>query len=343
MLAWKIGPALATGNTIVMKTAEQTPLSALVFTQFVEQAGFPAGVFNLVSGYGKTAGAALSAHMDVDKIAFTGSTVIGRTIMKAAASSNLKKVTLELGGKSPNIVFEDADIDEAINWVNFGIYYNHGQCCCAGTRIYVQEAIYDKFLAAFKKRAEENKVGDPFNEETFQGPQVSQLQYDRIMSYIQSGKEEGATVLTGGERHGDKGYFIKPTIFSDVRPDMKIMQEEIFGPVCAISKFKDEEEVINLAHDTAYGLAAAVHTKNINTAIRVSNSLKAGTVWVNCKLHHPDRWKQAELTAPIRAGYNMLHHQLPFGGYKESGIGRELGEAALANYTQNKSVGIKLY
>ncbi|RSL62340.1 Aldehyde dehydrogenase [Fusarium duplospermum] len=323
MLAWKIGPALATGNTVVMKTAEQTPLSALVFTQFIEQAGYPAGVFNLVSGYGKTAGAALSSHMDVDKIAFTGSTVIGRTIMKAAASSNLKKVTLELGGKSPNIVFEDADIDEAINWVNFGIYYNHGQCCCAGTRIYVQESIYDKFLAAFKKRAEENKVGDPFNEETFQGPQVSQLQYDRIMSYIKSGKEEGATVLTGGERLGDKGYFIKPTIFSDVRPDMKIMQEEIFGPVCAISKFKDEEEVINLAHDTAYGLAAAVHTKNINTAIRVSNSLKAGTVWVNC--------------------YNMLHHALPFGGYKESGIGRELGEAALANYTQNKSVGIKLY
>ncbi|KAF4343693.1 aldehyde dehydrogenase [Fusarium beomiforme] len=311
MLAWKIGPALATGNTIVMKTAEQTPLSALVFTQFIEQAGFPAGVFNLVSGFGKTAGAALSAHMDVDKIAFTGSTVIGRTIMKAAASSNLKKVTLELGGKSPNIVFDDADIEEAINWVNFGIYYNHGQCCCAGTRIFVQEGIYDKFLAAFKKRAEENKVGDPFNEETFQGPQVSQLQYDRIMGYIKAGKDEGATIETGGERLGNKGYFIKPTIFSNVRPDMKIMQEEIFGPVCAISKFKDEKEVIDLAHDTAYGLAAAVHTKNLNTALRVSNALKAGT--------------------------------LPFGGYKESGIGRELGEAALANYTQNKSVAIKLY
>ncbi|EGU79575.1 aldehyde dehydrogenase [Fusarium oxysporum f. sp. raphani 54005] len=323
MLAWKIGPALATGNTVVMKTAEQTPLSALVFTQFIEQAGFPAGVFNLVSGFGKTAGAALSAHMDVDKIAFTGSTVIGRQIMKSAASSNLKKVTLELGGKSPNIVFDDADIEEAINWVNFGIYYNHGQCCCAGTRIFVQEGIYDKFLAAFKKRAEENKVGDPFNEETFQGPQVSQLQYDRIMGYIKAGKDEGATIETGGERLGNKGYFIKPTIFSNVRPDMKIMQEEIFGPVCAISKFKDEKEVIDLAHDTAYGLAAAVHTKNLNTALRVSNALKAGTVWVNC--------------------YNMLHHQLPFGGYKESGIGRELGEAALANYTQNKSVAIKLY
>ncbi|KAF7547071.1 hypothetical protein G7Z17_g7982 [Cylindrodendrum hubeiense] len=322
MLAWKIGPALATGNCVVMKTAEQTPLSALVFTELVRQAGFPGGVFNLISGFGKTAGAALSSHMDVDKIAFTGSTVIGRTIMKAAASSNLKKVTLELGGKSPNIVFDDADIEEAINWVNFGIYYNHGQCCCAGTRIFVQEGIYDKFLAAFKKRAVENKVGDPFNEETFQGPQVSQLQYDRIMSYIESGKAEGATVETGGERLGDKGYFIKPTIFSNVRPDMKIMQEEIFGPVCAISKFKDEKEVIELAHDTNYGLAAAVHTSNLNRAIRVSNSLQAGTVWINC--------------------YNKLHFALPFGGFKESGIGRELGEAALANYTQNKSVAMQL-
>ncbi|KAK7429206.1 aldehyde dehydrogenase (NAD(P)(+)) ald5 [Neonectria magnoliae] len=322
MLAWKIGPALATGNCVIMKTAEQTPLSALVFTELIHEAGFPGGVFNLVSGFGKTAGSALSLHMDVDKIAFTGSTVIGRTIMKAAASSNLKKVTLELGGKSPNIVFDDADIDEAINWVNFGIYYNHGQCCCAGTRIFVQEGIYDKFLAAFKKRAAENKVGDPFNEETFQGPQVSQLQYDRIMSYIKSGKEEGAVIETGGERHGDKGYFIQPTIFSNVRADMKIMQEEIFGPVCAISKFKDEKEVIDLAHDTNYGLAAAVHTNDLNRAIRVSNSIKAGTVWVNC--------------------YNKLHHQLPFGGFKESGIGRELGEAALANYTQNKSVGIQL-
>lgn len=322
MLSWKIAPALATGNTIIMKTAEQTPLSALVFANLIKEAGFPPGVFNLLSGFGKVAGAALSSHMDVDKIAFTGSTLIGRTIMKAAASSNLKKVTLELGGKSPNIVFNDADIEQAVSWVNFGIYYNHGQCCCAGTRIYVQEGVYDKFLAAFKKRAEQNKVGDPFKEDTFQGPQVSQLQFDRIMGYIKSGKEEGATVETGGERHGDKGYFIQPTIFSNVKPDMKIMREEIFGPVCAIAKFKDEEEVIALGNDSTYGLAAAVHTKDLNTAIRVSNSLKAGTVWVNC--------------------YNLLHQQVPFGGYKESGIGRELGEAALANYTQNKSVAIRL-
>ncbi|KAF4918209.1 Aldehyde dehydrogenase [Colletotrichum viniferum] len=322
MLSWKIGPALATGNTIVMKTAEQTPLSALVFANLVKEAGFPPGVFNLISGFGKVAGAAISSHMDVDKIAFTGSTVVGRQIMKAAASSNLKKVTLELGGKSPNIVFNDADIEQAISWVNFGIYYNHGQCCCAGTRIFVQEDIYDKFLAAFKARAQANKVGDPFHPETFQGPQVSQLQFDRIMGYIKAGTDEGATIETGGARHGDKGYFIQPTIFSNVRPDMKIMQEEIFGPVCAIAKFKDEAEALKLAHDTNYGLAAAVHTKDLNTAIRMSRSLKAGTVWVNC--------------------YNLLTSAVPFGGFKESGIGRELGEAALANYTQNKSVAIRL-
>lgn len=220
--------------------------------------------------------------MDVDKIAFTGSTGVGRSIMKAAAASNLKKVTLELGGKSPNVVFDDADIESAIEWVNFGIYFNHGQCCCAGTRIYVQEGVYDKFLEAFKKRAASNTVGDPFHEKTFQGPQISQVQYDRIMGYIDSGKKAGATVETGGERHGDKGYFIQPTIFSDVKPDMDIMREEIFGPVCAIAKFKDEEEVLALANDSSYGLAAAVHTKDVTRAIRVSNALQAGTVWVNC-------------------------------------------------------------
>ncbi|KAF4123656.1 aldehyde dehydrogenase (NAD+) [Geosmithia morbida] len=322
MLSWKIGPALATGNTIVMKPAEQTPLSALVFANLVKEAGFPPGVFNVVSGFGRVAGSALSYHMDVDKIAFTGSTVVGRTILKAAAESNLKKVTLELGGKSPNIVFNDADIEQAISWVNFGIFYNHGQCCCAGTRIFVQEGIYDKFLEAFKKRSQQNKVGDPFNEETFQGPQVSQLQYDRIMGYIETGKKEGAKVEVGGERHGNVGYFIKPTIFSNVTNDMTIMQEEIFGPVCAITKFKTEEEAIRLGNDTTYGLAAAVHTTDLNTSIRVSRALKAGTVWVNC--------------------YNMLTAEVPFGGYKESGIGRELGEAALASYTHNKSVGIRL-
>jgi aldehyde dehydrogenase (NAD+) len=322
MWSWKIGPAIATGNTVVLKTAEQTPLSALFAAKLIKEAGFPPGVINIISGFGKTAGAALSSHMDVDKVAFTGSTLVGRQILKAAADSNLKKVTLELGGKSPNIVFDDADIENAISWVNFGIFFNHGQCCCAGSRIYVQEGIYDKFIARFKARAEANKVGDPFHPETFQGPQVSQLQFDRIMGYIDEGKKAGATVTTGGGRHGDVGYFIQPTIFSDVTEDMKIVQEEIFGPVCTISKFKTEEEAIEKSNGSNYGLASAVHTTNLNTALRVANSIRAGTVWVN--------------------SYNMIHHQAPFGGYKESGMGRELGEAALANYTQTKTVSIRL-
>ncbi|ESZ92839.1 aldehyde dehydrogenase [Sclerotinia borealis F-4128] len=322
MWSWKIAPAVATGNTVVLKTAEQTPLSALVAANLIKEAGFPPGVINIISGFGKTAGAAIAAHMDVDKIAFTGSTPVGRQIMKAAAGSNLKKVTLELGGKSPNIVFNDADIENAISWVNFGIFFNHGQVCCAGSRVYVQEGIYDKFIERFKARALANKVGDPSHHETFQGPQVSQLQFDRIMGYIDDGKKSGATIVTGGERHGDKGYFIQPTIFSDVTEDMKIMQEEIFGPVCSIAKFTTEEEIIKISNGSNYGLASGIHTQNLNTALRVSNALKAGTVWVNC--------------------YNMLHHQVPFGGYKESGIGRELGEAALSNYTQTKSVRIRL-
>lgn len=266
---------------MVLKTAEQTPLSALVAANLIKEAGFPPGVINIISGFGRVAGAAISSHMDIDKVAFTGSTMVGRQIMKAAAASNLKKVTLELGGKSPNIVFDDADIDNAISWVNFGIYFNHGQCCCAGSRIYVQEGIYDKFLARFKERAQKNAVGDPFHQETFQGPQVSQLQFDRIMSYIEHGKEQGATLEIGGKRKGDKGYFIEPTIFSGVTDDMKIVQEEIFGPVCTISKFKSKEEVVKIGNNTTYGLAAAVHTKDLNTAIEVAHALKAGTVWVN--------------------------------------------------------------
>lgn len=322
MWAWKIGPAIATGCTVVLKTAEQTPLSGLVAATLIKEAGFPPGVVNVLSGFGKTAGAAISSHMDIDKVAFTGSTLVGRTIMKAAANSNLKKVTLELGGKSPNIVFADADIDDAISWVNFGIFYNHGQCCCAGSRIYVQEGIYDKFVERFKERAAKNVVGDPFDEKTFQGPQVSQLQYDRIMEYIEAGKSEGAKVEIGGERHGDLGYFIQPTIFSNVEPSMKIMQEEIFGPVCSIAKFKDLEDVLEIGNNTTYGLAAAVHTKDLNTAIKASDGLKAGTVWVN--------------------SYNVLHWSLPFGGFKQSGIGRELGKAALDNYTQVKTVNINM-
>jgi len=322
MWAWKIGPAIACGNVVILKTAEQTPLSGLYAAKLVKEAGFPPGVIQVLSGFGKVAGAAISSHMDIDKVAFTGSTIVGRQIMKAAAGSNLKKVTLELGGKSPNIVFDDADIENAISWVNFGIFFNHGQCCCAGSRVYVQEGIYDKFVQRFKERAGKNVVGDPFAKDTFQGPQVSQLQFDRIMSYIDEGKKAGAKVEIGGQRKGDKGYFIEPTIFSNVSEDMKIMQEEIFGPVCSIAKFKTEEDAIRVGNGTTYGLAAAVHTQNLNTAIRVSNGLKAGTVWVNA--------------------YNLLHHQLPFGGFKESGIGRELGEAALDNYTQTKTVVIRL-
>ncbi|KAK1807430.1 aldehyde dehydrogenase (NAD(P)(+)) ald5 [Friedmanniomyces endolithicus] len=313
MWAWKIGPAVACGNTVVLKMAEQTPLDGLVAAQLIKEAGFPPGVVNVISGFGKIAGAALTSHIDVDKVAFTGSTVVGRTVLRAAASSNLKKVTLELGGKSPNIVFEDADIDNAISWVNFGIFFNSGQCCCAGSRIYVQEGIYDKFVQRFKERALKNVVGDPFARDTFQGPLVSQVQFDRVMR--RAGKDAGAKVEIGGKRKGEKGYFIEPTIFSNVSEEMSIMQEEIFGSVCSISKFKTKDEVIAVANKSNYGLAAAVHTKNLNTAIDVSNALRTGTVWVNT--------------------YNTLHHQMPFGGYKESGIGRELGEAALDNYRRH--------
>jgi len=322
MFAWKIAPAVACGNTVVLKTAEQTPLSALYTCQLLVKAGFPKGVINVISGFGKTAGAAIASHMKIDKVAFTGSTAIGRQILKAAANSNLKKTTLELGGKSPNIVFNDADLEQAVSWANFGIFYNQGQVCCAGSRIFVQEGVYDKFVELFKASAKKTVVGDPFAEDTFQGPQVSQLQFDRIMGYIKSGKDEGATIEMGGERHGTEGYFVQPTVITGATGNMKIMQEEIFGPVVAIAKFTDIEDVLAKAHDTMYGLASAVHTKDLNTALQVSNRLEAGTVWVNC--------------------YNALHHQLPFGGYKASGIGRELGEYALANYTNIKAVHINL-
>jgi aldehyde dehydrogenase (NAD+) len=254
MWSWKIGPAIAAGNTVVLKTAEQTPLSGLYAAKLIVEAGFPPGVINIISGFGRTAGAAITSHMDIDKVAFTGSTIVGRMVLQAAAKSNLKKVTLELGGKSPNIVFDDADIDNAISWSNFGIFYNHGQCCCAGSRLLVQEGIYDKFIERFKERAAKNQLGNPFAQNTFQGPQVSQLQFDRIMEYINHGKNEGATLALGGERHGTEGYFIQPTVFTDVTPDMKIAQEEIFGPVIAVTKFKDEAEAIKIGNGTSYGM-----------------------------------------------------------------------------------------
>ncbi|KAK7208075.1 aldehyde dehydrogenase domain-containing protein [Myxozyma melibiosi] len=322
MFAWKIGPAIACGNTVVMKPAEQTPLSALFVATLIKEAGFPPGVINIVSGFGRDAGNAIAYHMKIKKVAFTGSTMVGRTIMKAAAESNLKKVTLELGGKSPNIVFDDVDIDRAVEWINFGIFYNSGEVCSAGSRVYVQEGVYDKVVAAFKKRAEANIVGNPFDEKTFQGAQVSKVQYERILKYIEIGKGEGAKVETGGEPLDSDGYFIKPTILSNVKMDDRVMQEEIFGPVCTIAKFTDIDDVIKKGNGTNYGLASAVHTKSLNTAIEVSNRLKAGTVWVNC--------------------YNSFHAALPFGGYGESGIGRELGKEALKNYTQVKTVNINL-
>jgi len=321
MLAWKIGPALATGNTIVMKTAEQTPLSALKVCELIVQAGFPPGVFNIVMGFGPTTGAALSSHMGVDKIAFTGSTAVGRHILKSASESNLKKITLELGGKSPNIIFDDADIAQAIKWSNFGIYFNHGQCCAAGSRIFVQESIYPKFIEEFSKISSQMSVGDPFHETTFQGPQISQLQFDRIMNHIEIGKKD-AKLLYGGNRKGEEGYFIEQTVFTDVPEDSRIMKEEIFGPVVVINTFKDEDEVIRRANSTEYGLAAGIFTRDLSRAHRVARRLQAGTVWIN--------------------HYNDYAMNVPFGGYKQSGIGRELGKYALANYTSIKSVNINL-
>lgn len=322
MLGWKLGPALATGNTVVVKTSEMTPLSALKVCQLVVEAGFPPGVINIITGYGAVAGDALARHMKVSKIAFTGSTGVGRRIMQAAAESNLKKVTLELGGKSPNIIFDDADLDQAVRWAHKGIFFNHGQCCCAGSRIYVQESIHDKFLEKFKEYTSQTKLGDPHDDDTFQGPQVSQTQFDRIMSYIEAGKEQGATCYMGGKRWGDEGYFIEPTVFTDVKEDMTIVREEIFGPVVTVSKFKDVDDVLKMALDTEYGLAAAVFTKDTARAIDVSNRLQSGTVWVNC--------------------YNELDYNTPFGGFRQSGIGRENGEYALDNYIQVKTVKINV-
>ncbi|KIJ63961.1 hypothetical protein HYDPIDRAFT_28857 [Hydnomerulius pinastri MD-312] len=322
MMSWKLGPALATGNTIVLKPSEFTPLTAIRMCHLIAEAGFPPGVVNVLAGYGNTVGNAISSHMKIEKVAFTGSTLVGRKIMEAAAKSNLKNVTLELGGKSPNIIYDDADLEQAVNWAAFGIFWNHGQTCCAGSRIFVQEGIYDEFLKRFTEKARSLKVGDPFAPDTFQGPQVSEIQYNRIMDYIKSGKEAGAKVEVGGERHGTEGYFIKPTIFSGVNPSMKIVQEEIFGPVGVVIKFKDQEDVIRQANDTVYGLAAAVFTQNLNRAITTAHRLKAGTAWVNC--------------------VNQLHSNVPFGGFKQSGIGRELGEYALHNYTAVKAVHINL-
>jgi aldehyde dehydrogenase (NAD+) len=322
MQAWKLAPALATGNTVVMKPAEQTPLTALRVGELILEAGFPAGVVNLLPGYGPTAGGAIAKHMDVDKVAFTGSTEVGHLIMEAAAKSNLKRVTLELGGKSPNIVFADANLDEAIEGSHFALFFNQGQCCCAGSRLFVEEKAYDEFVDKSVARAAKRTVGNPFDPTTEQGPQVDKDQFDKVMGYIQAGKQEGAKLVHGGNRVGEDGYFIQPTVFADVKDNMKIAEEEIFGPVMSIIKFKDMDEVIERANRTIYGLAAAVWTRDISKAHAIANNVRAGTVWVNC--------------------YDVFDAAAPFGGFKQSGIGRELGEYGLQQYSEVKTVTVKL-
>jgi aldehyde dehydrogenase (NAD+) len=322
MQAWKWGPALAAGCTVVLKPAEQTPLTALRVAALAQDAGFPDGVVNVVPGYGPTAGAALSGHIDVDKVAFTGEYTTGQIVMEAAARSNLKRVSLELGGKSPNIVFADADLDAAVKGAYFGLFFNQGQCCCAGSRLFVEEKVHDQFVEQILKRVKAQRVGDPFDPETTQGPQVSQEQCDRIMGYVDAGKREGAKLLVGGNRLSRPGYFIEPTVFTGVTDEMKIAKEEIFGPVMNILKFKDLSEVARRGNQTFYGLAAAVWTRDITKAHRLANALRAGTVWVNC--------------------YDVFDAAAPFGGFKMSGIGRELGEYGLQLYTEVKTVYVNL-
>jgi len=321
MLAWKWGPALATGNTLVLKPAEQTPLSALYVAALTIEAGFPPGVVNIIPGYGPTAGAAIATHPDIRKVAFTGSVEVGK-IVSAAASATLKRVSLELGGKSPLVIFDDADLDEAVEIAHGAIFSNHGQNCCAGSRTFVQEKIYDDFVRKATEKAKQRKVGNPFEQGVQQGPQVDDEMFTKVLGYIEAGKKEGATLQTGGKRVGSVGYFIEPTVFSNVTDNMKIAREEIFGPVQSILKFKTLDEVIERANNTNYGLAAGVITKNINNALIFSQAVEAGSVWVNC--------------------YDAVVPQAPFGGFKNSGIGRELGEEGIELYTETKTISIKL-
>ena len=321
MAAWKLGPALAAGNTVILKPAEQTPMSALRLGDLMLEAGFPEGVVNIITGFGEDTGAPLAAHPDVDKVAFTGSTEVGKMIVKAAAG-NLKKVTLELGGKSPNVVFKDADLETAIPNAASAIFFNHGQCCCAGSRLYVEQEIFDKVVAGVAEHAGNIKLGCGLDPDTDMGPLVSEEQFSRVTGYIDSGQTEGAKVATGGKRHGGEGYFVEPTVLVDTNPNMKVVREEIFGPVVTAMPFKDPEEIIPIANNTNYGLAAGVWTQDIGKAHRLASHIKAGTVWINC--------------------YNIFDAALPFGGYKESGWGREMGGDILEAYTQVKSVCVQM-
>ncbi len=321
MAAWKLGPALATGNCVVLKPAEQTPLSALLLAALIQEAGIPEGVVNVVTGFGETAGAPLAAHQGVDKVAFTGSTEVGKMIVQAAAG-NLKKVSLELGGKSPNVVFADADPDASVAGAANAIFFNHGQCCVAGSRLYVERERFDEVVEGVAEIAKGIKVGHGFSADTQMGPLVSDEQLRRVSGYLDSGRADGAEVITGGGRIGDRGYFIEPTVISGTSPDMRIVREEIFGPVVVAEPFQSLDEIAAVANDSDYGLGAGIWTKDVSKAHAMAKRLRAGTVWINC--------------------YNIFDAALPFGGYKQSGWGREMGHEVLEAYTEVKAVCTQL-
>ncbi len=317
MAAWKWGPALAAGCTVVMKPAEQTPLSCLRMARLAQKAGIPDGVINVVPGYGPTAGAAIVKHPDVDKVAFTGELATAKIIQRDAAET-MKRLTFELGGKSPNVVFADADLEAAVEGAHFGLYFNQGQCCCAGSRLFVEEPIYDEFIDRLAAKNSQRRLGDPFDPLTEQGPQIDKAQFDKILKYVEYGKEDGAECLTGGKRFGDQGFFVEPTLFTGVTDDMRIARDEIFGPVMSALKFSDMDEIVSRANNTNFGLAAAVWTRDVGKAHYLVSKVRAGTVWVNC--------------------YDVFDAAAPFGGFKQSGLGRELGEAGLDAYTETKTV-----